>query len=64
MQNNGKQQMLMLELESYQAQQARWPANGRHILAQFDEETVIVYQAYRPSLLKKSVGIGLYKIGV
>ena len=40
----------MLELESYQAQQARWPVDGRHILTQFDEETVIVYQAYRPAI--------------
>jgi hypothetical protein len=33
--------------ESYTAQQARWPASGRHILAQFEEESVVVYQAYR-----------------
>ena len=30
-----------------------WPKEGRHILAQYDDNTVIVYQAYRPS-------IGLY----
>ena len=27
-----------------------WPKEGRHILAQFDDDTVIVYQAYRPSI--------------
>ena len=33
------------------AQQARtWPASGRVILAQYDAESVIVYQAYRPSI--------------
>lgn len=27
-----------------------WPETGRHILAQFDEQTILVYQAYRPSI--------------
>jgi len=27
-----------------------WPQSGRHILAQFDDESVVVYQAYRPSV--------------
>lgn len=35
--------------EAYLAQKARWPERGRHILAQFDAETVVVYQAFRPS---------------
>jgi hypothetical protein len=39
-----------LQLESYREQQARWPANGKHIMAQFDEDTIFVYQAYRPSI--------------
>jgi len=34
----------------YDEQMRRWPATGRHILAQFDDETVIVYQAYRPAI--------------
>jgi hypothetical protein len=34
--------------EPYLAQDARWPRSGRHILAQFDDESVVVYQAYRP----------------
>jgi hypothetical protein len=37
---------MSLELESYLAQQAHWPAAGRHILAQFDDESIVVYQAY------------------
>jgi hypothetical protein len=44
---------MTLELESYAAQQAHWPAAGRHILAQFDDESVVVYQAY-------ALEIGLY----
>jgi len=37
---------MTLELSSYVAQQANLPAVGRHILAQFDDESVVVYQAY------------------
>jgi hypothetical protein len=42
--------MSSLQLEPYRAQQARWPVRGRHVLAQFDDEQVVVYQAYRPSI--------------
>jgi hypothetical protein len=34
----------------YLVQAARWPRAGRHILAQFDKDSVIVYQAYRPAI--------------
>lgn len=40
----------MLVHENYETQNARWPQTGRHVLAQFDDETVVVYQAYRPSI--------------
>jgi hypothetical protein len=36
--------------QSYSEQLKRWPASGRHILAQFDADTVVVYQAYRPAI--------------
>lgn len=36
--------------ESYITQLRRWPHGGRHILAQFDEGSVVVYQAYKPSI--------------
>ncbi|HLZ62874.1 MAG TPA: DUF4291 domain-containing protein [Ktedonosporobacter sp.] len=36
--------------EPYLAQNARWPREGRHILAQYDEHSIIVYQAYRPAI--------------
>jgi hypothetical protein len=42
-----------LVTEPYSEQVKVWPKEGRHILAQYDDDTVIVYQAYRPS-------IGLY----
>ena len=41
---------MKLIVEPYVAQQEHWPAAGRHILAQFDTQTVVVYQAYRPSI--------------
>jgi hypothetical protein len=39
-----------LRTENYLLQLKRWPTAGRHILAQFDPETVVVYQAYRPAI--------------
>ncbi len=42
--------MTTLVLEPYPAQRARWPARGQHVLAQFDDEAVVVYQAYRPAI--------------
>jgi hypothetical protein len=41
---------MRLQTEPYLEQRRRWPASGRHILAQFDDESVIVYQAYRPEI--------------
>jgi hypothetical protein len=34
----------------YLDQIATWPSEGRHILAHFDADTIVVYQAYRPSI--------------
>ena len=34
---------------------ATWPKSGRHILAQFDAETIYVYQAYRSSIARYAV---------
>src|SRR5689334_4441636 len=39
-----------MRTEPYLEQLKRWPAYGRHILAQFDADTVVVYQAYRPAI--------------
>jgi hypothetical protein len=34
----------------YLEQVKTWPADGRHILARYDEENIVVYQAYRPAI--------------
>jgi hypothetical protein len=36
--------------ERYIDQLPCWPKTGQHILAQYDEETILVYQAYRPAI--------------
>lgn len=41
---------MKLATERYSEQSARWPAAGRHILAHYDDHTIIVYQAYCPSI--------------
>lgn len=40
---------MKLPTELYSSQCARWPSAGEHILAHYDDEDIIVYQAYRPS---------------
>ncbi|MEM9493577.1 MAG: DUF4291 domain-containing protein [Myxococcota bacterium] len=39
-----------LRIAPYLAQRAHWPAHGRHILAQYDESSIIVYQAYNRAI--------------
>ena len=39
-----------IETESYLNQIENWPKTGKHILANYDDETIIVYQAYRASI--------------
>lgn len=41
---------MQLTTEHYTDQKQRWPAEGEHILAQHDEASVLVYQAYRPAI--------------
>ena len=41
---------MALVTELYPEQVKVWPKEGRHILAQYDEDTIVVYQAYRPSI--------------
>ncbi|WP_395139275.1 DUF4291 domain-containing protein [Armatimonas sp.] len=42
--------MSTLVFEPYLDQLARWPVEGKLILAQFDEHSVVVYQAFRPEI--------------
>lgn len=37
-----------------------WPKEGNHILAQYDEETVVVYQAYCPDIAQYAVRNQVY----
>lgn len=39
-----------LEVSPYAEQRLRWPSSGKAILAQFDSESIVVYQAYNPSI--------------
>jgi len=48
-----KQRILITE--SYEKQKLEWPQEGAHILAQFDEDAVVVYQAYNYKLAKYAV---------
>lgn len=44
----------------YIEQAIRWPRDGRHILAHFDEETIVVYQAYRTSIGQFAIKNGFF----
>lgn len=41
---------MRLITEPYLTQVSKWPKNGRHILAQYDDHSIVVYQAYRPAI--------------
>lgn len=41
---------MTLSVQPYLEQLPHWPQTGQHILAQFDEDSIVVYQAYRPSI--------------
>lgn len=41
---------MKLKLCSYLDQIKEWPKSGRHIMAQYDEESIWVYQAYRSAI--------------
>jgi len=41
-----------MRFQRYLDQVGDWPQSGRHILAQFDADSIYVYQAYRPSIAR------------
>lgn len=41
---------MKLKLKNYKEQLKYWPRQGHHIMAQYDDEKVIVYQSYRKSI--------------
>jgi hypothetical protein len=48
----------MLRFEPWSLAQATWPAVGRHLLATFDDDSIVVYQAYRPAIAAWAVARG------
>lgn len=51
---------MKLSTELYSSQCARWPSAGEHILAHHDDETIVVYQAYRPSIGRYAIEHGRF----
>jgi hypothetical protein len=51
---------VVLITEPYSEQVKLWPKEGRHILAQYDDDTIIVYQAYRPSIGRFAAEHGVF----
>jgi hypothetical protein len=49
-----------LATAAYGEQLKNWPQSGQHILAHFDEETIIVYQAYCPRIARFAVENGFF----
>jgi hypothetical protein len=50
----------VLPTEPYTEQVKLWPKAGRHILAHHDDRTVVVYQAYRPSIGRRAAQHGTF----
>jgi Domain of unknown function (DUF4291) len=49
-----------LTTELYIDQVGRWPSGGKHILAHYDAETIVVYQAYRRSIARYAIEHGMF----
>ena len=41
---------MKLKIQNYKEQLQEWPQSGHHIMAQYDDEKIIVYQSYRPAI--------------
>ena len=52
---NGKVNPRVLNPSRTPQQTKIWPQLGKHILAQYDEDSVVVYQAYKPSIAEYAV---------
>ena len=51
---------MKLPTEPHVIQRARWPEEGQHILAHHDDQSVVVYQAYRPSIARYAIEHGRF----
>lgn len=58
MTDNDKLTTISIPDELHGVQAARWPASGEHVLAHFDAETIVVYQAYRESTGRHAIEHG------
>lgn len=48
----------MLPTLPYEEQIRNWPSEGQHILAHYNDSSIVVYQAYRPSIGKFAIENG------
>ena len=44
-----------MKFEPYTDQIKEWPQEDRHLLAQYDDDSILVYQAYRPAIAAYAV---------
>ena len=51
---------MKLATEPFPEQTKRWPPEGRHILAYYDDHSIIVYQAYCPSIGRFTIEHGYF----
>jgi hypothetical protein len=51
---------MRLDTELYTEQAKRWPQEGRHILAHYDDTSIFIYQAFRPSIGRFAVEHGYF----
>jgi len=47
--------MVTLETELYMTQLQRWPKSGCYIMGQFDDKSIVVYQAFNSSIADYAV---------
>jgi hypothetical protein len=51
---------MRLATAPYAEQCAGWPSAGRHILAHYDQDTIVVYQAYAPAIATYALEHGCF----
>jgi Domain of unknown function (DUF4291) len=52
---------MTIPAELYLEQAPQWPSEGKHILAHYDADTLVVYQAYRPSIGEYAIKNGAFE---
>jgi Domain of unknown function (DUF4291) len=51
---------MTLQAEAYLDQAAQWPAEGQHVLAQYDDGSIVVYQAYGASIASYAIATRMF----